>query len=70
MGDRRQMGHEKEGVCIVSGGWGAGGVCRVYVGRSTPVGSRERGCMYCERGEVVCEEINTGWETRMRLYVY
>jgi len=28
--------------------------------RSTPVGIRERGCMYCEWGSV-CEEIDAGW---------
>jgi len=38
-GDRRRLGHEKETVCIVSGGG-------------------------------VCEEIDAGWDTRMRLYVF
>jgi len=27
------------------------------MGRSTPIGTREGGCMYCESGEDVCEEI-------------
>ena len=31
-----------------------------YMGRSTPVGIRERGCMYFEWGGV-CEETNAGW---------
>ena len=28
-----------------------------YMGRSTPVGTREGGCMYCELGGDVCGEI-------------
>jgi len=39
-GDRRRLGHEKEVVCIVSGE----GVC----GEIDALGTRERGCMYCE----------------------
>jgi len=53
-GDRRRLGHEKESVCIVSwegiinGMWG-----------DRALGTRERGCMYCEWGRGVCEEIGT-----------
>jgi len=49
-GDRRRLGHEKEVVCIVSGG----GVC----GEIDALGTRERGCMYCEWGGDVCGEID------------
>jgi len=59
--DRRRLGHEKEAVCIVSGGG-------VYVSRSTPVGSR-RIRWYGLRVGCVHEEIDAGWDTRKRLYV-
>ena len=32
----------------------------MYVGRLTLVGTRKRGCTYCDWG-VVCEEIDTSW---------
>ena len=49
-GEIGRLGHEKEVVCIVS--WEG-----MYVRRSGALGTRERGCMYCEWGRGVCEEI-------------
>jgi len=60
-GEGRQLGHEKEAVCIVSG-WG------VYVRRSTLVASR-RIRWYGLRVGCVYGEIDAGWDTRKRLYV-
>ena len=46
-GEIGDLGHEKEAVCtVIICMWG-----------DRALGTRERGCMYCEWGRGVCEEI-------------